>query len=255
MRIAEQATSAAFAAIAPLIEPSRTEQDIQIELEAAFFRNGADFLAFDTIVGTGDHSAVLHFPPSRRRLMAGELVLIDAGAEYLGYASDITRTYPVSGFFSPEQAELYAVVEAASSRATESCVAGTEWRDVHRAAALVIAEGLVAFGLLRGTTESLVERAAQSVFFPHGVGHMVGLGIRDAGEVPPGRERPSSEFPTLRMDLPLASGYVVTVEPGIYFVPALVQDGEMRDRFRDSAGSAPRRCSASAVSGLRTTCW
>ena len=234
MRTAEQATSAGFAAVTPLIEPNRTEREIQIELEATFFRNGADFLAFDTIVGAGDHSAVLHFPPTGRRLVAGELVLIDAGAEYLGYASDVTRTYPVSGGFTPEQAELYAVVEAANSRGTESCRAGTEWRDVHRAASLVIAEGLAEFGLLRGTPESLVERRVQSLFFPHGVGHMVGLGVRDAGEVLPGRDRTANELPSLRVDLPLLPGYVVTVEPGIYFVPALVHDGELRDRFRDA---------------------
>jgi Xaa-Pro aminopeptidase len=160
-------------------------------------------------------------------------VLIDAGAEHRGYCSDITRTYPASGRFSAEQQELYAVVEAAGAKATECCSVGTEWRDVHRAAALVIAEGLVEFGLLRGQPQSLVERGAQSLFFPHGVGHMVGLGIRDAGEVLRDREAPPDEFPRLRMDLPLMPGHVVTIEPGIYFVPALLHDGELRERHRD----------------------
>ena len=195
MRTAEQATRDGFAQVAPLIEPGRSERELQIELEAAFFRGGADCLAFDTIVGSGPNSAVLHFPPTSRRLADGELILIDAGAEYRGYASDITRTYPASGAFTPEQQELYAIVAAALARATERCTAGTEWRDVHRAAALVIAEGLVELGLLRGEPESLVERGAQALFFPHGVGHMVGLGIRDAGEVLRGREPPEDGVP------------------------------------------------------------
>jgi Xaa-Pro aminopeptidase len=234
MRAAEQATRAGFAQVAPLIEPGRSERELQIELEAAFFRGGADFLAFDTIVGGGPNSAVLHFPPTSRRLAEGELVLIDAGAEYRGYASDITRTYPASGRFTPEQQELYAIVEAAGVRATERCTTGTEWRDVHRTAALVIAEGLVDFGLLRGDPESLVERGAQALFFPHGVGHMVGLGIRDAGEVLRGREQREDEFPRLRIDLPIMPGHVFTVEPGIYFVPALLEDAELRNRLGDA---------------------
>jgi Xaa-Pro aminopeptidase len=234
MRAAERATSAGFAAIAPLIEPGRTERELQIELEAAFFRNDSDFLAFDTIVGGGPNSAVLHFPPTSRPFADGDLVLIDAGAEYRGYASDITRTYPASGRFSSVQQEVYAIVEAAIVRATERCTAGTEWRDVHRTAALVIAEGLVELGLLRGEPESLVERGAQALFFPHGVGHMVGLGIRDAGEVLRGREPTEDEFPRIRVDLPLLPGHVFTVEPGIYFVPALLNDADFRERYRDA---------------------
>jgi Xaa-Pro aminopeptidase len=234
MRVAERVTRDGFAAIASLIEPGRSERELQIELETALFRGGADCLAFDTIVGGGPNSAVLHFPPSSRRLADGELVLVDAGAEYRGYASDVTRTYPASGRFTAEQQELYAIVAAAVERATERCLAGTEWRDVHRTAALVVAEGLVEFGLLRGQPESLVERGAQALFFPHGVGHMVGLGVRDAGEVLRGREPPEGEFPRLRVDLPLLPGHVFTVEPGIYVVPALLDDPELRRRHHDA---------------------
>jgi Xaa-Pro aminopeptidase len=232
MRAAERATRAGFAAVATVIEPGRSERELQIELEAAFFRAGADFLAFDTIVASGPNSAVLHFAPTARRAQAGELVLIDAGAEYRGYASDVTRTYPASGQLSPEQAELHALVRAAGAAATARCTRGTEFRDVHRAAALVIAEGLTDFGLLRGRPESLVEQQALSLFFPHSVGHMVGLGIRDAGEVLPGREVDRDAFPKLRVDLPLLPGHVVTIEPGIYFVPALLAAPELRERHR-----------------------
>ena len=234
MRAAERATRAGFAAIASLIEPGRTERQVQIELEAAFFRNGADVLAFETIVAGGPNSAVLHFAPTQRPFREDDLILVDAGGEYRGYASDVTRTYPASGRFTPAQQELYAIVEAASVRATDCCTAGTEWRDVHRAAALVVAEGLVEVGLLRGEPGSLVEHGAQSLFFPHGIGHMVGLGIRDAGEVLRGREAPADEFPRLRVDLPLLPGHVVTVEPGIYFVPALLHDADLRKRHKDA---------------------
>jgi Xaa-Pro aminopeptidase len=232
MRAAERATSAGFAAIGPLLEAGRSEREIQIEVEAEFFLNGADALAFDTIVGGGPNAGVLHFAPTARALQEGELVLIDAGAEVRGYASDITRTYPVGGHPSAEQEELHAIVRAANTAATERCIAGVEWRDVHRAAALVIAEGLADFGLLRGQPETLVEQGAESVFFPHGVGHMVGLGIRDAGGVLRGREPDPNEFPRLRVDLPLMPGYVMTVEPGVYFVPALLHDPEFRERHR-----------------------
>jgi Xaa-Pro aminopeptidase len=234
MRRAEAATRAGFAAVVPLIRPGVGERELQIELEASFLRNGADTLAFDTIVGSGPNAAVLHALPTSRVVADGELVLIDAGGEYRGYASDVTRTYPASGELTPEQKAIYDIVRGALDAAISRCTDGTEWVDVHRAAALVIAEGLAGLGLLRGDPESLVERGAQSVFFPHGIGHMVGLGVRDAGEVLPGRTRSDDEFPRLRMDLPLRPRYVVTVEPGIYFVAALIHDREFRDRYGDA---------------------
>lgn len=232
MRAAERATAAGFAAIVALITAGPTERDIQIELEAEFFRHGADHLAFDTIVASGANSGVLHFPPTGKALDDGELVLIDAGGEVRGYASDVTRTYPVSGSFSPEQAALHDLVDRAGQAATSRCADGIEFRELHRTAALVIAQGLVDFGLLRGRPESLVQSGAVTLFFPHGVGHMVGLGVRDAGEVLPGRE-PEPGLPGLRADLPLLAGHVVTIEPGLYFVPALLADPDTRARLRD----------------------
>ncbi|MGH2896460.1 MAG: aminopeptidase P N-terminal domain-containing protein, partial [Solirubrobacteraceae bacterium] len=176
MRIAERATSAAFAAAVPVLVEGSTERSVQVELELAALRAGADAMAYDTIVGAGTNSAVLHFMPTDRRLSDGDLVLIDAGADYRQYASDITRTYPVGGRLSPEQAELHAVVHAAEQAAIERCVPGTEWVEVHMTAARVIAEGLVAFGVLRGEPSALVESGAVWLFFPHGIGHLVGLG-------------------------------------------------------------------------------
>jgi Xaa-Pro aminopeptidase len=232
MRAAERATASGFASIVARLTAGVTERESQIELEAEFFRGGADSLAFDTIVASGANSGVLHFPPTAKPLGEGELVLIDGGGEVRGYASDVTRTYPVSGSFTPQQAALHDLVDRAGQAATRRCAAGTEFRELHLTAALVIAEGMVDFGLLRGQPESLVESGAVTLFFPHGIGHMVGLGVRDAGEVLPGRE-PEPGLPSLRADLPLLAGHAVTIEPGIYFVPALLGDPDTRARLRD----------------------
>jgi Xaa-Pro aminopeptidase len=211
-----------------------TERELQIELEAAFLRNGGDGLAFETIVAGGPNTAVLHCVPSARVFAEGELVLIDAGAEVRGYASDVTRTYPASGSFTSEQEALHTVVAAACAAAIERCVPGSEWLDVHATAAGVVAEGLVDFGLLRGSADALVESGAVALFFPHGVGHMVGLGVRDAGEVLRDRTGTRPGFPAVRVDLPLETGHCFTVEPGIYFVPALLQDDERRRDHADA---------------------
>jgi len=233
MHTAERATSAAFAAVVPLLRDGTTERGVQIELEAAAFRHGGDAMAYDTIVGGGTNSATLHFAPTSRRLRSGDLVLIDAGAEYRGYASDVTRTYPVAAQLSPEQLELHSLVRAAELAAIERCTIGTEWRDVHLTAAEVIADGLIALGILRGEPTALIEAGAVGLFFPHGIGHLVGLGPRDAGGALAERQGNPPPFANLRIDLPLRPGFVVTVEPGIYFVPALLQDPDRRRRHRD----------------------
>lgn len=234
MRAAQRATRAAFATVVPLLREGVSEREVQIELEAEAFRGGAEAMAYDTIVGGGPNSAVLHFAPSTRHFRTGELVLIDAGAQYLGYASDITRTYPVGGRLTPEQQELHAAVRGAQRSAIDLCRAGVEWRDVHLAAAMTIAEALIAYGLLRGEPESLVESGAVWLFFPHGIGHLVGLGVRDAGATPLRERRDDPKpYPNLRIDLPLEPGMVVTVEPGIYFVPALLTDPEQRQNHHD----------------------
>jgi len=229
MRAAAEATRAGFSELAALVEPGRSERELQVALEAAFLRNGGDWLAFETIVAAGDHAAVLHFTPTARVLQDGELLLVDAGAEFRGYASDVTRTYAVAGAFTPEQALVYETVRQAGETAIAACRPGVEWRDVHRAAALVVANGLVELGLLRGRDESLIESGAVSLFFPHGVGHMVGLGIRDAGPASDERRDPVPGLPRLRVDVPLAPRQVWTVEPGIYLVPALLARSRGRD--------------------------
>jgi Xaa-Pro aminopeptidase len=233
MRAAEGVTAAGFAAAVALLRDGMSERELQIELEAEFYRHGAAATAYDTIIASGPRSAVLHARPSPRRMRAGELVLIDAGAEHLGYASDITRTHPVGGRLTDEQRELHALVLAAERAAIDRCEAGTEWRDVHLTAARVIADGLASNGVLRGQPDALVESGAVWLFFPHGIGHLVGLGVRDAGPWLRPRDGDPPPVETLRLDMALRAGMVVTVEPGIYFVPAILKAAEKRDRHRD----------------------
>ena len=235
MRLAADATSAGFAAVVPFIAPGISERTLQIEIEAGFFRHGADTVAYDSIIASGPNAAVLHHLPTQRLLRGGELVLIDAGAECRGYDCDVTRTYAVSGKFSGEQADVYALVLRVQRAAIERCRAGVEYRDIHLAAALDVAQGLVDAGFLRGKAADLVEQGASALFFPHGIGHMVGLGVRDAGGYLPGRSR--SEAPVLRflrIDLPLEPGHVVTIEPGIYFPPHVLEEPEIRRQHRDT---------------------
>lgn len=233
MAAANQATLAAFNAVLPMLVEGVSERAAQVELESAAFRHGAEAMGYDTIVGSGANSAVLHFAPSSRAFGAGELVLIDAGAQWLGYTSDVTRTYAVGGGLSSVQQQIHSIVGRALEVCTDRCRPGVEWRDIHLAAALTIAEGLVAMGLLRGEPSSLVESGAVWLFFPHGIGHLVGLGVRDAGGMPL-RERRGDlrPYPNLRIDLPLERDYAVTVEPGIYFVPAILEESENRRRHR-----------------------
>ena len=222
MRTAAEATRAGFEELVPLIAAGRTERELQVTLEAAFLRNGGDFLAFETIVAAGDHAAVLHFSPTARALRDGDLLLVDAGAEHRGYASDVTRTYAVGGTFTAEQALVHETVRRAGETAIAACRPGTEWHDVHRAAALVVAEGLVELGVLRGSPETLVESGAAALFFPHGVGHLVGLGVRDTGPDSEEARKPAPGQPRLRVGISLRPRQAWTVEPGIYVVPALL---------------------------------
>jgi Xaa-Pro aminopeptidase len=223
MRIATQATRAGFEELVALIVAGRTERELQIALEAAFLRNGGDFLAFETIVAAGAHAAVLHFSPTDRELRDGELLLVDAGAEYRGYASDVTRTFAVGGKLNPEQALVHETVRRASETAINTCSPGVHWHDVHRAAALEIAGGLIELGVLRGLPETLVASGAVNLFFPHGIGHLVGLGLRDTGPASHEIRDRTPDLPRLRVDIPLQPRQAWTVEPGIYFVPALLK--------------------------------
>lgn len=232
IRRAAAASAAGFARLREQLQAGATERALQIELEAEFARHGAARPGYGTIIGTGPNAAVLHFPPSARAARAGEFVLVDAGAEIDRYMADVTRTYVVGGAPTVFQRDLYQIVLSAEERAITRCVPGAEWKEIHLACAVEMVAGLVAMGVMRGTPESLVAQEAHTLFFPHGLGHMVGLGVRDGSGLLPGRTKdPRSSLRTLRMDLPLAPGYVVTVEPGLYFIPALLNDPARRERF------------------------
>ena len=211
-----------------------SERGLQIEIEVEFFRAGAERTAYGSIVGGGPNAATLHFAPTAREFGEGELILVDAGAEVGGYASDVTRTYPVGARFEGVQRDLYQLVLDVQERGIAGARPGVEYKDLHLAASVEIAQGLIDLGLLRGNAEGLVERDAPALFFPHGLGHMLGLATHDAGGCL--EERAPSDRPTLRYlraDLPLQPGYVVTIEPGIYFIRALLEDADLRERYRN----------------------
>ena len=233
LRRTATATAAGHARLRAALRPGVTERALQIEREAEFFRHGATRPGYGSIIGTGPDSAILHFPPGDRMVRDGDFVLVDAGAEIDRYMTDVTRTY-VAGQPSAFQRDLHQVVLAAEENAITRCRPGAEWREVHLAAAVEMTAGLVAMGVMRGRPESLVEQEAHTLFFPHGLGHLVGLGVRDGSGQFPGRVKSTRPgLTTLRLDLPLEPGYVVTVEPGLYFIPALLNDPARRERFRD----------------------
>ncbi len=235
MRRAAAASREGHLAGIRMARPGMTERALQVEIEAALFRAGGDRTAYGSIVGSGPNGAVLHFAPTSRVMGDGELVLVDAGAEAGGYASDVTRTYPVGPRFEGLHRDLYQLVLAVQEAAIAAVRPGAEYRDLHMAASRQLAEGLVQLGILRGEPSALVERDAHALFFPHGLGHMLGLSTHDAGGCLAGRT-PSDRFGLkyLRADLPLQPGYVVTIEPGIYFIPALLTNPARREAYADA---------------------
>lgn len=201
----------------------------------------ADFTtAYPSIVTT--RGEVLHSHDRSGVCHAGDLLLADVGAESdTGWASDVTRTWPVSGRFSPSQRAMYDLVLAAQLAAIAAVRPGVRYRDVHLIAARVLCTGLRDEGLLVGDVQGLVERGAQALFFPHGVGHLLGLDVHDMEDLgdragyAPGRER-STQFGLcyLRLDRDLQPGMAVTIEPGIYFVPQILQNQALTAPFADA---------------------
>ncbi len=229
------ATAAGYAAIQPLLQPGVSERALQIELEAEYFRHGAQTTGYDSIVGIGAQSAVFHGSPSPDRVAKqGDFILIDSGAQLDRYVIDVTRT-SVAGNPSAFQRDLHQAVLGAQTRTCAKCRPGAEWKDLHFATAVDLMGGLVAMGVLKGDPQSLVEQDVHTLFYPHGLGHLVGLGVRDASGLEPGRKRDERpNLRSLRMDLILRAGYIVTVEPGLYFIPAILNDPARRERYRDA---------------------
>jgi Xaa-Pro aminopeptidase/Xaa-Pro dipeptidase len=221
-RISVEAHLAAMKATAP----GRREADVAAAFMAVLVANQCR-PSFTPIVSV--HGEVLHSESYPNALHAGGLLIVDAGAEEPGgYACDITRTYPVSGKFTPIQRQLYDTVLRAHGEAVAACVPGKRYREIHDLAARVLCEGLVEADLLRGDPDNLVARAAHTLFFPHGVGHLIGLDVHDmedfgdlAGYAPGRERRPEFGSKYLRLDRDLQPGMTVTIEPGLYMVPAI----------------------------------
>ena len=174
-----------------------------------------------SIVGAGSRAAILHSTPGPTIVGRDDVVLIDAGGEVAGYTADVTRTFPAGDRFTPEQQAIYDLVLAAELAAIAKCRDGVEWHDVHRTAASVLAAGLVELGILKIAVDEALDTEAIALFFPHGIGHMVGLGVRDVGGRVPGREEGRKCCGAkVRVDLPIRANFLMTVEPGLYFVPA-----------------------------------
>jgi Xaa-Pro dipeptidase len=230
---ASAATGRAHRAVMRAVRPGWFEYEAQALFEAQCRGAGLPLLAFQTIAASGTNSAVLHYHRNDARMRAGDLLLLDAGAECRGYAADITRTFPVSGRFTARQKEVYSIVLQAQKECIARARPGLLSADLHRHSMRVIAEGLKSLRILRGDTDGLVENGAVRLFYPHGLSHMMGLDVHDT----PGGRRRKLRNPfkfTLRFVAKLEPGFVVTVEPGLYFIPALLHDAHNRSRHKGS---------------------
>lgn len=232
-------TALAHVAAMEATRPGLFEYEVLAELQRVVISHGMS-TSFGPIVSR--RGEVLHNPHSRGKLESGDLLLCDFGAEAAtGWAGDVTRTYPVSGRFSPLQKDLYEAVLQAEQKAIEACRPGVRFRDVHLTAATTLAANLVTLGLLRGSAESLVERGTIALFFNHGIGHLLGLDVHDmedfgdrAGYAPGRTRSPQFGLSYLRLDRDLEPGMAVTIEPGFYWNPALLEDANRLEPHRDA---------------------
>ncbi len=236
-----------------MTRPGLREVEVRAAMLHAALRHGRE-VSFEPI--TSVRGEVLHNHASGNTLRDGQLFLLDSGVETAeGYASDITRTIPVSGRFSDEQRAIYEIVLRAEEDAIERLRPGVNFRDLHLAAARTIVEGLKAAGLMKGDVEDAVEAGAHALFFPHGLGHPLGLDTHDVQDLGdtyayPADQPRSEQFGLsfLRFARDLAPGHVMTIEPGIYFIPVLIDrwrsegrhtefvDYDAVEHFRDFGG-------------------
>jgi Xaa-Pro aminopeptidase len=188
--------------------PGRWEYEIEAELLHEFRRRGSQSPAYTSIVAGGANACVLHYIANNAQLKDGDLLLIDAGCELDGYASDITRTFPVNGRFSAAQKDCYELVLAAQEAAMDKVRAGNHWNEPHEAALRVLAQGMIDLELCSGSVESVLESGDYKRFYMHKTGHWLGLDVHDAGDYKRGGEWRALE-----------AGMVLTVEPGLYIRP------------------------------------
>ena len=208
MRRAAQISAGAHRRAMQAARPGLCEYHVEAELLSEFRRKGAQSPAYTPIVASGANACVLHYVANDQPLRDGELLLIDAGCELDGYASDLTRTFPVNGQFSPPQREVYELVLAAQSAAIAEVKAGGEWERPHEAAVRVLARGFIDLGLCRGTVDAVIESGDYRRFYMHRTGHWLGLDVHDCGDY-----KRNGVWRTLE------PGMVLTVEPGCYIRP------------------------------------
>jgi len=208
MQQAADIASAGHARAMAACRPGMAEYELEAELSYEFRRRGASSHAYPPIVAGGANACVLHYVENDKLLADGALVLIDAGCEVEGYASDITRTFPVNGRFSGPQKDVYEIVLAAQSAAIDATRPGVGFMAPHEAAVAVLTRGMVDLGLLKGDVDTLIEAKAYTRFYMHRTGHWLGLDVHDAGEYKEGDDWVS-----------LQPGMTLTVEPGLYIRP------------------------------------
>ncbi len=189
--------------------PGALEYEVEAELAHEFLTSGAQALAYSSIVASGPNACVLHYRDNNRQMQSGDLLLIDAGCEYQGYASDITRTFPVNGAFTGPQKAIYDLVLAAQLACIDAVSPGMPFHDYHRTAERVLAQGFIDLGLCEGSLDAVLESGSYKQFYMHRAGHWLGMDVHDAGLY---QQRGES--------VRLTPGMVLTVEPGAYIRPA-----------------------------------
>ncbi|HVK62930.1 MAG TPA: aminopeptidase P N-terminal domain-containing protein [Polyangium sp.] len=208
MRRAAAITREAHLGSMRLTAPGRYEYEVEAQIREVFRRNGAERTAYTPIVGAGPNATILHYHANRKQLVDGELLLIDAGCEYEYYASDVTRTFPVNGTFSPVQRRLYEIVLAAQMAAIEAVKPGVTVDALHDITVRTLVEGFVREGLLSGDVNEIIEKETYKRLYPHRTSHWLGMDVHDVG--PYYRDGEAR---------PLEPGMVLTIEPGIYVAP------------------------------------
>ena len=201
-------------------QPGISETQLEAELIYEFMRHDARFAAYPSIVGSGKNACVMHYVRNDSILVDGELVLIDAGCEFHNYASDITRTIPINGRYSPEQKAIYEIVLDAQNRAIDSATVGSNFNTPHEIATEVLAQGLLDLGLLQGSLDEVLEEESFKRFTLHRTSHWLGLDVHDVGDY------------RIRGDWrPLEENMILTVEPGIY-IPNTENYADIEERWR-----------------------
>lgn len=205
MRRAGQLSSKAHCEAMRACKPGMMEYQLEAVLHYHFSLAGARYPAYNTIVGSGKNACIMHYGENKDKLHAGDVVLIDAGGEYQGYAADITRTFPVNGGFSKEQKSIYDIVLQANIAAIDAVQPGNDWDQPHQVSVKIICQGLLDLGLLEGDLDQLIEAGAYHRFYLHRVGHWLGLDVHDVGDY-----RVDEKWRLME------AGMVMTIEPGIY---------------------------------------